>query len=82
MNRRRILVATAVACLAAGTVGAATATADTADTAGSPLVRTANDDYILCVGLETLDVATCIESPTGIIVELLRNRPRSSAPLG
>ena len=75
MTRRRILVATAVALLAAGTAGAATATADTAPASvPSSGVRTAGGDYIACVGLETVNVATCVESPTRIIVELLRDR--------
>ena len=75
MTRRRILVATAVALLAAGTAGAATATADTAPApVPSSGVRTASGDYIACVGLETVNVATCVESPTRIIVELLRDR--------
>ena len=71
MTRRRILVATAVALLAAGTAGAASATADTSP-APSAGVRAASGDYIACVGLETVNLATCIESPTRIIVELLR----------
>ena len=73
MTRRRILVATTVALLAAGTAGAATATADTAPVP-SQGVRVASGDYIACVGLETVNVATCVESPTRIIVELLRDR--------
>ena len=70
MTRRRILVATAVALLAA--------VAAPADTAPAPVpssgIQTASGDYIACVGLETVNVATCVESPTRIIVELLRDR--------
>jgi hypothetical protein len=70
MTRRRILVSAAVALLAAGTAGAGAATADTAQG-----VRVANGDYILCAGVQTVNVATCVESPTGIIVDLLRGNP-------
>ena len=36
------------------------------------VVRTASGDYIACVGVRTVNVATCIESPTGAVVDLLR----------
>jgi hypothetical protein len=69
VTRRRILLATTAALLAAGTVGAASATADTPP---SPGVRMANDNYIACAGLETVNVAACVESPTGLVLDLLR----------
>jgi len=74
VTRRRTLVATAVALLALGTAGAGAATADTAPVPATG-VTAASGDYIACVGVRTVDVATCVESPTGIVVELLRNRP-------
>ena len=72
MTRRRILVAATAALLAAGTFGAASATADTGDLVRSSGVRAASDDYIACVGLETVNVATCLESPTGPVLDILR----------
>jgi len=52
---------------------------DHADADASPApssgVRVANDDYIACAGLETVNVAVCLESPTGPVIDLLRRRP-------
>jgi hypothetical protein len=60
---RRLTIAAIAALAAAGTLGASTATADTH-------VRT-SDDYILCAGVRTIDVATCVEEPIGPIFDLV-----------
>ncbi|MCO8128353.1 hypothetical protein NHL50_14170 [Acidimicrobiia bacterium EGI L10123] len=65
MTRRRTIAAgAALAAVAlAGTVGAPAATAD-------PAVRV-SDDYIACVGVRTIDVATCVEEPLGPILDVV-----------
>lgn len=67
MTRRRLAAATILALAAAGTFGASAATADTSGTA----VRAAGGQYIACVGVRTVNVATCVEEPVGPVLDLL-----------
>jgi hypothetical protein len=57
VTRRRLAAATIIALAAAGTLGASAANAD--------------GDYIACVGLRVVPVATCVEEPVGPILDQL-----------
>lgn len=61
---RRLTIAAIAALAAAGTLGASAATADT----GLTRVQ-ADEEYILCAGVRTIDVATCVEEPLGPIFD-------------
>jgi hypothetical protein len=63
---RRLTIAAVVALAAAGSLGASAATADTAATSVA-----ADEEYIACVGVRTIDVATCVEEPLGPIFDLV-----------
>lgn len=64
MTRRRLALAVAAALAAVGTLGAGAATA------GTPTgVRAAGDDYIACVGVRVVPVATCVREPVGPILD-------------
>ena len=58
---RRLTIAAIAALAAAGTLGASAATADAR--------LQADDDYVLCAGVRTIDVATCVEEPLGPIFD-------------
>jgi len=65
-RRRRLALAIAAALAAVGTLGAGAATADTSVSE----VR-ASDDYIACVGVRVVPVATCVREPVGPILDLV-----------
>lgn len=67
MIRRRLVVTAAAALVAAGTLGAGAASADT-----SPVnARASESDYILCAGVRVVPVATCVREPIGPILEVV-----------
>ena len=62
MTRRRLaLIAAGTALASAATLGAASAQA--VETGPVPVVAT-SADYLACAGLDTIDVAFCLERPT------------------
>lgn len=61
MTRRLALIAAGTALASAATLGAASAHADEAVT--EPVVAT-SADYLACAGLDTIDVALCLERPS------------------
>lgn len=63
---RRLAIAAIAALAAAGSLGASAATADT----GVSQVAD-DDDYIACVGLRIVPVATCVREPIGPILDLV-----------
>jgi hypothetical protein len=64
---RRLIAAATIALAAAGTIGAAAATADT-----TPAVQTSTGGpYIACAGVRSLNVAVCVEEPVGPIFDSL-----------
>lgn len=67
MIRRRLTITVAAALVAAGTLGASAATAETAPTS----IRAADDDYILCAGVRVVPVATCVREPIGPILDIV-----------